>query len=242
MGGANFFVWKSVMGKHDSGYERIDKDYYPTPPWVTGALCEYIDLVGKQVWECACGNGRIAEPLKAAGAIVRSTDIEDRGYTAFDGVFDFLSAEDPPFDFDAIVTNPAWGERNRMAEAFIKIGLRRTADRGSLALLLPIDFDSGITRRKFFGDCPRFVGKLIPMGRVAWFSRTDGKREAKENVAWYFWARDPRHAPPTVRYSRHHAALKADYPDVPPPTRFEPPPSPVSRSEAAIKFIDGGPA
>jgi hypothetical protein len=210
------------MGKHDSGYERVDKDFYPTPGWVTGALCEYVDLLGKQVWECACGNGRMSEPLKAAGAVVRSTDIEDRGYAGFDGRFDFLSAAEPLFSFDSIVTNPAWGKDNRTAEAFVEIGLRRTEKRGSLALLLPIDFDSGITRRKFFGDCPRFAGKLVLMRRVAWFSRTDGKREApKENVAWYFWARDPQPAPPTVSYSRHHAALKADYPDIPPPTTNE---------------------
>jgi hypothetical protein len=204
------------MGKHDSGYERVDKDFYPTPPWVTGALCEYMNVGGLRVWEPACGNGRMSEPLKAAGAIVRSTDIEDRGYTGFDGRFDFLSDEDPPFDFDRIITNPAWGEGNawRRPSSGLGSAAPRAADR--------------------WPCCCRPTS--TPASRGASSSATP-----KENVAWFNWARDPQNAPPTVQYSRHHAALKADYPDIPPPTRFDP--GPGRRSDDAMplfSIIDGG--
>src|SRR2546430_1643295 len=59
-----------VMGKHERGYARVDKDLYPTPSWVVDALAEHIDLIDRVVWECATGAGQMAEALKAVGATV----------------------------------------------------------------------------------------------------------------------------------------------------------------------------
>ena len=55
------------MGKHENGYVRVDKDFYPTPAWVVEALAEHVDLRGRTVWEPACGDGRLsAKPLISA--------------------------------------------------------------------------------------------------------------------------------------------------------------------------------
>ena len=191
------------MGKHETGYARIPRDLYPTPAWVIDAPAEHVDLRNLTVWECACGDGRMSEALKLAGcARVYSTDIAD-GYAGQDEMLDFLSGREPkllPRFPDGIITNPPFGERGKLAERFIEAGLARIRQHGGiLALLLPCDFDSAITRPRYFGDCLEFVGKIVLRGRVVWFKNPDPKKEnPKENTAWFLWVRSPlrvRHRP-----------------------------------------------
>ena len=69
------------MGKHETSFARVERDLYPTPSWVISeALAQHVDLAGMRVWECACGNGQMAEALKAAGASVFASDVKDYGY------------------------------------------------------------------------------------------------------------------------------------------------------------------
>jgi hypothetical protein len=194
------------MGKHETGYARVERDLYPTPAWVIAALAEHLDLRGLTVWECACGDGRMAEALRRAGcAHVHATDIVDRG-NGQHGVFDFLSAQQIPTlsRFDLICTNPPFGQGGRLATAFIESGLRRLPVGAMLALLLPCDFDSAKTRVRYFGDCPHFTGKVVLRKRVAWFERNDGIREApKENSGWFIWERSALRVrrPPIILYA-----------------------------------------
>src|SRR5262249_4170019 len=139
------------------------------------------------------GTGEMAKGLCFAGAgKVFCSDIVYRGYPL--EVFDFLCGGKPELlpRIDIIVTNPPGGPRNKMAERFVEVGLQHIA-RGTtfaLALLLPADFDSAVTRRKFFDGCPQFVGKIVLTKRIVWFKRHDGKREGpKENHAWFLWSR-----------------------------------------------------
>jgi hypothetical protein len=189
------------MGKHDSGYARVARDYYPTPDWPVDVLAEHIVLKGRDVWECACGDGRMSEALKRHGARVRSTDIEDRGYAHLDALMDFTA---PPTAYPRnhriiIITNPPLGDRKakfKLGVDFIVSGLRYLAHarRGLLALLLPADFDSAKTRRHLFADCDAYVAKIVLTRRIVWIPRTDGKRPApKGNHAWFLW-RLPRPA------------------------------------------------
>ena len=104
--------------------------------------------------------------------------------------------------WDGIVTNPPWGERNRLAEAFIRRGLDHINDRGGfLALLLPTDFDSAVSRLPLFCD-HQFTARISLTARPIWFKRTDGVREApKENVAWFVWSRPIlRHPGPPLAF------------------------------------------
>ena len=193
------------MGKHEVGYARQGRDYYPTRErWVTEALLEHIDITDLTVWECATGSGDMAEVLKVSGAArVYCTDIADYGYP-LDEMFDFTSTQNPSISIDAIITNPPGGPRNSTAEAFVEAGLRRITPRGFLALLLPADFDSAVTRRRFFADCPYFCAKIVLTRRIVWFERRDGERPApKENHAWYCWQCTPVRIcpPPMTRYA-----------------------------------------
>ena len=206
------------MGKHETGYARIERDLYPTPPWVVSALAEHVDLRGLTVHEPACGDRRMAKALLLAGcARVYTSDSFDYGAgqdgAGQDEILDFLSAQMPNSERlpDAIITNPPFGQGGRLATAFIEVGLTRIRRRGELlALLLPCDFDCAKTRARHFGDCPHFVGKIVLRRRVVWFERNDGKREApKENHAWFLWQRSLLRVrrPPVILYAPETEAL-----------------------------------
>jgi hypothetical protein len=195
-----------VVGKHEVGYARVERDFYPTPTWVIAALAEYVALTGVRIWEPACGDGGMAEALKAAGAIVYSTDIVDRGYSGFDAILDFLRVAHAPTPFDKIVTNPPYGERNKTAEQFIERGLLHIAGGGLLALLLPSDFDAAKTRRHLFTDCPDFAAKIVLTRRIKWFETPPGElnKSPKENHAWFIWRRTAAQRPrarPIILYA-----------------------------------------
>jgi hypothetical protein len=194
------------MGKHETGYQRIERDYYPTPPWATEALLAHVDIRGRPIWECACGDGRMAEVLKAAGAQVYSTDIVDRGYAGFDALHDYVRDPYPTSPFEGVITNPPFGPRGKLAELFIEIGLK-SMDDGFLALLLPTDFDSAKTRAHLFGACPEFAAKIVLNRRVKWFENPlKPKMSPKENSAWFLWgniAVRHTHRPPVIAYAPH---------------------------------------
>ena len=118
-------------------------------------------------------------------------------------MFDFLSAGAPKRlpRCDLLATNPPFGKGGRLAVAFIEAGLRRLPTGGTLALLLPCDFDSGKTRVHLFRDCPHFVGKIVLMRRVKWFVHpTKPKMGPKENSAWFLWTSTRRQQPPIIMY------------------------------------------
>jgi hypothetical protein len=195
------------MGKHETGYTRVERDFYPTrEPWVVAALAEHVDLRGLTIWEHACGDGHMVEPLLLAGcARVYASDIIDRG-AGQDEVLDYLSGREPKLPhYDGMITNPPFGARGALAAAFIEAGLKRIKEYGGfLALLLPCDFDSAKTRACYFGDCPHFVGKIVLRQRIVWFKRDDGGREQpKENSAWFLWARSLLRVrrPPIIIYA-----------------------------------------
>lgn len=51
-------------------------DYFPTPPWATRALCEFLDLAvplaPQRCWEPACGEGHMVRPLLECFRLVYS--------------------------------------------------------------------------------------------------------------------------------------------------------------------------
>jgi hypothetical protein len=80
------------MGKHETGYARIERDFYPTPAWVVEALAEHVEIAGKAIWEPAAGDGRMVEALRALGAAkVYASDIADYGFSESEQL-DFFTA------------------------------------------------------------------------------------------------------------------------------------------------------
>jgi hypothetical protein len=217
------------MGKHEIGFARVERDFYPTPRWVTEALLTHVDLTGLIVWEPATGKGDVAEVLKASGAArVHCTDIASYTY-ALDGLQDFTIIQPAP-RVDAIITNPPQGPRNIMAEAFIAAGLYYIQQGGLLALLLSADFDSAARRRGLFADCPFFAVKLALTRRIVWFERHDGVREApKENHAWFLWQR------PGLKHSALRLPKRAARLVYAPLEAMESPPQSIGAAAAEFK-------
>ena len=111
----------AVMQRRKSGPEALD--YFPTPPFATRALCEYLaDELGSldrlSAWEPACGELHMVRPLREYFASVRASDVHR--YCDDHDLIDFTltGATEPPVDF--VITNPPF----TLAQEFIETGLR----------------------------------------------------------------------------------------------------------------------
>jgi len=63
-----------------SAKDRRKLDFYPTPPDVTHALMQFLNLPRSKIWECACGEGHMAKVIEEYGHKVIATDIRHTGY------------------------------------------------------------------------------------------------------------------------------------------------------------------
>lgn len=168
------------MSQRASGYERKERDLYETPAWVTEALLPHLPEGLTDIWEPACGSGKMARVLETIpGAKVIATDIETGD--------DFLTKICAPY-VQAIITNPPYEH----ATAFIE---RALAFADHVAMLLRTDFDHAKTRQYLFGE--GFAKKLVLTKRIKWFE--DSKGQPSFNHAWFIW--DHAHkGPPTLAY------------------------------------------
>lgn len=128
----------AVMQRRHEPHDSLD--FFPTPPWATRALCEYLSqiqlLSTKRVWEPACGEGHMLRPLSEYFELVYGSDIAPYGHGA---VRDFLFPGDEPV-FDWIITNPPF----RLADEFVHTAIDRA--REGVAILVRSAFLEGIGR------------------------------------------------------------------------------------------------
>jgi hypothetical protein len=166
-----------------ANYPRRPNEHYATPPEPVQAL---IPLLGNisTAW-IPSDRGRssvLAATLRAHGIETVSTDV------------DFFTIGEPPADVDSLIDNPPFGVGGRQAVAFAEHALQLVP---FVALLLPVDFDSGRTRTHLFRDCPSFAGRLILLQRIVWFA--NGPAGPSANHIWAIWDRAHR-GPPAVHY------------------------------------------
>ena len=109
-------------------------DFYPTPAWATYALIENEQFEG-DIWECACGDGSMAEVLGRTGMSVISSDLYDRGFG--ETGHDFLTSNRRATN---IITNPPF----HSAEGFVAQCLNLAE--AKFALLLRLAFLEGSNR------------------------------------------------------------------------------------------------
>ena len=67
------------MAGVDVQNRREKDDFYPTPTFATQSLLDREKFIGN-VWECACGTGKMSEVIKSNGYDVISSDLVNRGY------------------------------------------------------------------------------------------------------------------------------------------------------------------
>ena len=107
-------VSHAVMNQRHEDKDSLD--FFPTPPWATRALCEWIrrnDTVHMKhmvAWEPACGAGDMAKTLEEYFGEVVASDIEPQNY----GVkADFFTTNN--MDTDWIITNPPFNKGEEFA-------------------------------------------------------------------------------------------------------------------------------
>lgn len=108
---------------------RLPNEFYPTPPEATRALLS-VEAFDGNIWEPACGDGRIAKVLTDHGHAVVSTDLHDYGFGVA-GV-NFLHERRPRAKH--IVTNPPYGRG--LADRFVRRALAFTRETGGKVAML----------------------------------------------------------------------------------------------------------
>lgn len=180
-------VSTAVMQRRVEPHDSLDD--FPTQPWATRALIEYVlkpdrvrDLTA---WEPACNRGHMAKPLGEYFKTVRSTDIHDYGWEGQESVEDFLFA-DLEKQANWIITNPPF----RLAEQFID---RAFKVRGWLGTAM-------IVRTSFLESVGRYQNlfSIRPPTLIAQYSErvpmVKGRLTATGSTAtsycWLVWQRD----------------------------------------------------
>lgn len=178
-------------------------DYFPTPPWATRALCEWLanylgePLEIQRVWEPACGELHMARPLREYFAEVWATDVWR--YTPDHGICDFLLDGPSHGEFDWIITNPPFA----VGEWFVQKSIERA--RRGVAMFVRSSFAEGGDRYEaLFNDedrpsyelvfCERVVclkGRLIQANKPDPFNLDDAGNPRKASTAtsycWLIW-------------------------------------------------------
>lgn len=154
----------------NSAYGRAKGDFYPTPPEVTYALLDFLDLPrGTRIWEPACGNGDMVREMETWGYQVTGTDIS-MGQ-------DFLTV--PPVPCDWIITNPPFSLSGGFIERCQHIGK-------PFALLLKSQFWHARKRLKLFREEPP-VWVLPLTWRPDFLFKARGGGAPLMDVLWRVW-------------------------------------------------------
>jgi len=210
-------------------------DYFPTPPFATRALCEFLEgldynLEQLTAWEPACGEDHMARPLREFFGSVRASDVHR--YHDEHEVLDFtvVGRLEPPVDF--VITNPPF----RLAEAFVATAMQ--VSRGGVAMLVRSAFLEGQERYEtlFSHNRPDFVlqfvervamleGRLVRAGEVDPFSEEGNKVSSATAYSWLVWLTGSNRIDTRLRWippCRFRLERPGDYPEydvpqLPPP-------------------------
>ena len=164
----------AVMQRRVEAHDSLDD--FPTPPWATRALCEFLleegfDLAEEDCREPAANRGHMVGPLREFFRSVEASDAFDYG-VGFP-VADYLFGS-PPAPVGWTITNPPF----RLAEQFIERAL--ASSRIGVAVIVRAAFLEGVGRfeRLFTAHEPAHIlqftervvmhkGKLSPNGSTA---------------------------------------------------------------------------
>lgn len=169
------------MGKR-SNFERIERDFYPTPKEAVLPLLPHVEMGQVYVEPCA-GDGALIHALYPTLECSHAYDIEPRAPYIIPR--DALAASWPAALY---VTNPPW--RRDILHPLID---RLTENGGSAWLLFDADWMHTKQAIPYLGRCQ----KIVSIGRVKWIP--DSKTTGKDNCCWYYFTQEEG---PTEFYGR----------------------------------------
>lgn len=174
-----------------SGFERNERDLYETEPAVTEALVAWLldrHFLGRGsvIAEPACGRGAMVRVLGRHFDTVVASDIVPLMEGAASA--DFLQATGTK-DVNAIITNPPFGkDLDRFIAKALEL-MRADSGPALVAFVARSEVNHATTRRRFFGDCPEYLGKLLLTWRPRWKEYVPGDDSPRHNYAVYLWGR-----------------------------------------------------
>jgi hypothetical protein len=143
-----------------------------------------------ETWECAAGAGHIARVLKSHGHHVLATDVKPPRKQVYPvTLLDFLKSSGPSGHRLNIITNPPYGAQSRLAVDFIEHALLlMKLRRGSIAMLLPFEFDASLARQRLLSNNEWFLGKITVGRRIRWVNLPQKKHGPMGHHAWFIWS------------------------------------------------------
>ena len=171
------------MGKR-SQFERIDRDFYPTPQKAVLPLVPHLPS-GATFYEPCAGDNRLVEHLELMGyRCAGASDIEPR-HEVVDQM-DFYEVKN--INSDYIITNPPWNRKilHPLLEHFM--------------VLKPtwLLFDADWVHTKQAIKYLPYLCKIVSIGRVKWIEGS--KMTGKDNCAWHLF--DINNTMPTEFYGQ----------------------------------------
>jgi hypothetical protein len=168
-------------------------DDFPTPPWATRALIEYIikpeyDVSKMTCLEPACGRGYMSKVLDEYFQCTHGSDVAS--YNGSNKVIDFLGGSYQNSSYDWVITNPPF----RLAEDFVL----RALDVARLGVAI-------LARTVFLESVGRYqsIFSINPPTKFAQFServpmvkgRVDEKATTATGYAWLIWQKNSSEHP-----------------------------------------------
>jgi hypothetical protein len=196
--------------------EALDSpDDFPTPPWATRGLIEYVigdnhALANMTCLEPACGAGHMVKVLKDYFGEVNCADAFAYGYGP---VRDFIAHPYAPTSVDWLITNPPF----RLAEEFVLRSLKIA--RIGVAILARTVFLESVGRYEaiFEANPPTKFAQFserVPMLR----GRLDKSATTATGYAWFVWEKGKQGAPQLmwIPPCRRRLERAGDYDAAPP--------------------------
>lgn len=138
-------IYKTLGASNHVKDERAEYDYYATDPIAIDKLLK-VEKPFKHIYECAAGEGHLAQRLKDNGYTVTTSDIIERNYK-LDFVQDFLKMSTSGLgsneEYD-ILTNPPY----KYAKEFVLKALSMIKENRKVYMFLKLTFLEGKARYK----------------------------------------------------------------------------------------------
>lgn len=178
---------KSYGGSRVDGWDRVENDYYPTPPFVTWALCNMGPIKPPvSLWEPAAGRGWMARELNRCGHTLRATDLHayDRPLFSVETGVDFL-VQGRDWSTRGMVTNPPYA--SDLAQRFVEKALAMEYPYVAVLCRLPF-LTSGTRYTLFKRDPPSNVlvfSQRFSCAEDRWINEKPGG--GMIDYAWFVW-------------------------------------------------------
>ena len=156
--------------------DRAEADYYPTPPETTEALFKREKFEGN-IWECACGDGRMAKVIEKYNTCIATELRQGKDVYGEQGV-DFLNEHR---EVDNIITNPPYKLALRFAQRSLLLADKK------VALLLKLVFLEGSGRYEFFRKSPLRTVYVFCKRQSIWKNGNEGANSGLIAYAWFVW-------------------------------------------------------